>query len=102
LIEIKKIDGVRYIKWIGTKPTQEMAYDLCVKINNQKNHKNETLIPGESGNLHVKELELNSTTPKEELTDSQKIDLIFEKVIRMEAILAELCGETVKEFPLGF
>lgn len=96
LIDVKKIDGVRHIKWIGTEPTHEMAHSLCVKINNQKNHRNEILTPGEGGSLHAKELKLDSAPTASgkpnPLTDSQKLDLILEKVGKIETVLAELCG----------
>jgi hypothetical protein len=100
LIDIKKIEGVKHIKWVGTEPTHEMAHDLCVKINNQKNHRNEIPTPGETGSLHTKELVAPAAPGKEnlkeELTDSQKLDAILKKVSKVEAVLAELCGKTIE------
>jgi hypothetical protein len=94
LIDRKTIDGMKSIKWTGGEPDAKMVHDICVILNNQKNHKNETDTAGDvSQPFHQTAIDFETDIGSAvERSDSEKIDLILEKITKMETVLAVLNG----------
>jgi hypothetical protein len=98
LIDRKIIDGVRCVKWTGNEPDDKMIHDICTVLNKQKNHRDEI---GTTGNgsqpFHQTEIDFEAVVgPDTGLTDSEKIDLILEKVEKIEKVLAVLNGSPIQ------